>query len=212
MSPIMLSLFDYSGNSALPWASANYTCYLIDKQHPQGTNPHPTIPNTFTIGADLLLPLSLPFPLNSVKFISAFPPCDHLAISGARWFKGKGLRALAKSIELFAVATDICESSSAPYYIENPVSTISTYWRKPDYIFSPHHYSSLHPRDNYTKTTCLWVGNNFIMPTKKEIEGLLLSSKLANLPPSPQRANLRSKTPLGFSLAVFEANHRNGLP
>ena len=212
MPKIMLSLFDYSGNSALPWASAGYICYLVDIQHPPGINAHLSILNTYTIGADLSTPIDFPFPLASVAFVSAFPPCTHLATSGARWFKGKGLRALAESIELFATAAEICESTLAPYYIENPVSTISTYWRAPDYTFSPHEFVKYHFADNYSKTTCLWTGNNFIMPKGEIIEGMSLSNKLKDASPSPNRANLRSKTPLGFSRAVFEANHRNGLP
>ena len=50
------------------------------------------------------------------------------------------------------------------------------------------------------------------MPKGEIIEGMSLSNKLKDASPSPNRANLRSKTPLGFSRAVFEANHRNGLP
>lgn len=44
--------------------------------------------------------------LERVAFVTAFPPCTHLAVSGARWFKGKGLRKLADSIHMFATAAE----------------------------------------------------------------------------------------------------------
>lgn len=96
--------------------------------------------------------------LERVVFVAAFPPCTHLAVSGARWFKGKGLRKLADSINMFATASEFCEAAGAPYLIENPVSTISTYWRQPDHTFHPWHFNRLDSESSYTKKTCLWVG------------------------------------------------------
>ncbi len=93
-----------------------------------------------------------------VSFFAAFPPCDHLAVSGARWFAGKGLGALASSVQLFERAAFWAEWFGAPYLIENPVSTISTYWRKPDHTFHPWQYSGFCAADTYTKKTCLWTG------------------------------------------------------
>ena len=96
--------------------------------------------------------------------------------------------------------------------IENPVSTISTYWRKPDHTFDPCDYGGYleSPGDAYTKKTCLWTGNGFVMPETKRIpptEG----SRMHKLPPSSDLANLRSATAKGFARAVFEAN-RNPTP
>ena len=93
------------------------------------------------------------------------------------------------------------------YLIENPVSTVSSYWRKPDYTFAPCDYGGyLNPSgDAYTKRTCLWTGNGFVMPEPRRvfpIEG----SRMNRLPPSKDRAALRSVTPKGFAQAVFEAN------
>ena len=89
-----------------------------------------------------------------------FPPCTHVAVSGARWFKDKGLGALIDSLELFHAAMRLAEWTKAPYMIENPVSTVSTYWRKPDYTFDPCDYGGYlsPPGDAYTKKTCLWTG------------------------------------------------------
>ena len=54
-----------------------------------------------------------------------------------------------------------------PYFIENPVSTISSYWRKPDHTFDPWQYNALDPASSYTKKTCLWVGVGSRCPALK---------------------------------------------
>jgi hypothetical protein len=131
-----------------------------------------------------------------------------VAVSGARWFKDKGLASLIDALDLFYAALRLAEWSRAPYMIENPVSTVSTYWRKPDYTFDPCDYGGYlkPPGDEYTKKTCLWTGNGFQMPKPFRVapkEG----SRMHRLPPSKDRANLRSTTPKGFAQAVFEANY-----
>lgn len=184
-----------------PWAEAGYLCYCVDLQHPDGETKNG---NIVFVGADVRdwLP-----PLARVKIVFAFPPCTDVAVSGARWFKEKGLSALIRSLQLFDAAVRIAEWTKAPYMIENPVSAVSTHWRKPDYLFDPCDYGGyLYPAgDAYTKKTCLWTGNGFVMPKPKRIhprEG----SRMHRLGPSPERANLRSATPKGFAQAVFEAN------
>ena len=111
---------------------------------------------------------------------------------------------------MFATAAEFCEWSGAPYGIENPVSTISSHWRKPDYTFTPDQYTGLCADDNYTKKTCLWVGNGFIMPEPNRDESLgEPDDRIHRCPPGPDRANIRSATPLGFSRAVFLANGKS---
>ena len=196
----IISCFDISTNFVKPWADAGYLCYCVDLQHAKGENRQG---NIVKVGADI----SYWMPPKYVEFAAFFPPCTDLAVSGARWFKGKGLFALSQSISLFAHAVRLAEWLDVPYFIENPVSTISTYWRKPDYTFHPHEFGGYldPPVDKYLKKTCLWTGGNFVMPPKKLVipsEG----QKIWKLPPSPDRANLRSVTPAGFSQAVFEYN------
>jgi hypothetical protein len=191
---MILSLFDLTTTMVKPWADAGHLCVCVDMQHPGGEHRDG---NIVRVGADIqdYLP-----PRETIDAVFAFPPCTHLAVSGARWFKGKGLGKLAESIELFHRAAKICEWAGAPYFIENPVSTISSYWRKPDHSFDPCDYG-----DPYTKKTCLWVGGGFVMPTKNRVEPEL-GSKMHLLPPSADRANLRSQTPEGFARAVYAAN------
>jgi len=148
-----------------------------------------------------------PFCYKDIVFVSAFPPCTHLAVSGARWFKGKGLRALADSIHLFATAAEFCEKSDAAYMIENPVSTISTYWRKPDHTFHPYMFTDFSKSDNYTKKTCLWTGNGFTMPENYvDVTLGTPDNRIHTASPGKDRGDLRSVTPSGFARAVFEVN------
>lgn len=199
---IVLSLFDYTGNMVRPWAEAGYRCIVVDIQHPAGETI--LAPNITRVGADVRRWLP---PRSEYAAVFAFPPCTHLAVSGARWFSGKGLHALADSVELFARAAEVCEWAGAPYLIENPVSTISTYWRKPDHAFDPCDYAGYEggESDTYTKKTCLWTGGGFRMPDRRRMDPVQ-GSKMHLLPPSDERANLRSATPMGFARAVFEAN------
>ena len=200
-----VSLFDSSAVMLEPWSAAGHQCWAVDIAHPRGHTFRDDGINL--VGHDLSTPWLPPFDRSEIVFMAAFPPCDHLAVSGARWFKGKGLRALASSIELFATAAELCEWSGARYMIENPVSTISTYWRKPDHAFSPHQYAGWEPSDNYTKKTCLWTGGGVVMPEPFPLEGAgEPDDRIHKMPPSPRRAAMRSQTPRGFARAAFRAN------
>jgi hypothetical protein len=198
---VVISLFDHTGNMVAPWAEAGFLCYCVDLQHTAGEFREG---NIIRVGADVREWLP---PFAAVKMLFAFPPCTDVAVSGARWFQDKGLGALVQALQLFDAAVRLAEWTRAPYLIENPVSTISTYWRKPDYIFDPCDFGGYldPPGDAYTKRTCLWTGKDFVMPKTRRIrpsEG----SRVHRLPPSENRAALRSATPKGFAQAVFEAN------
>jgi len=165
MAPqIVISLFDFTGNMVAPWADAGYLCYCVDLRHRPGEHREE---NIIRVGADVRdwLP-----PYADVKIVFAFPPCTHTAVSGARWFRDKGLGGLIESLELFKAGVRIAEWSKAPYMIENPVSTVSTYWRKPDFVFDPCEYGGyLSPHgDAYTKKTCLWTGSGFACPHQNQ--------------------------------------------
>jgi len=198
---IALSLCDFTTNMLKPWAEAGYRCIAVDIQHPKATNVNDGIE---LIGADVTEYLP---PQGDYAICFAFPPCTHLAASGARWFANKGLGALVEALRIVEACRRICEWTGAPYMIENPIGTLSTYWRKPDYIFNPCDYGGYlyPPGDHYTKKTCLWTGNGFVMPDKRPVQPLL-GSKMHRMPPSIDRSNLRSVTPMGFARAVYEAN------
>lgn len=186
MSGIVVGLFCKTGNMVRPWAEAGYDCVCYDISHER--------PHIEGVGRGQIM--FVPFDLmhqkprvgGKVAFVFAEPPCTHLAVSGARWFKGKGLRALAGSVHMFATAAEFCEESEAPYGVENPVSTISTYWRKPDYTFHPWQYTGFELGDNYSKHTCLWVGGGFVMPAPciaPELAGVKPDNRIHAAPPHP---------------------------
>lgn len=201
-SGCVISLFDHSTIMAEPWAAAGYECFCVDLQHPAGSHQSG---NLTRVGADVREWLP---PYREVAALFAFPPCTDLAVSGARWFKDKGLGALIRGLQCFDAAVRLAEWTQAPYLIENPVSTVATYWRKPDHMFDPCDYGGyLDPAgDSYTKRTCLWTGNGFRMPVVRRVEPDQ-GSRIWRMSPSEDRARLRSLTPRGFAQAVFEANH-----
>jgi hypothetical protein len=198
---IVLSLFDYTCNMVAPWAKAGFVCYCVDLKHPSGEGRDG---NIVRVGADIREWLP---PYSATKIVFAFPPCTHVAVSGARWFRGKGLGSLIEALQLFEAAVRLAEWTKAPFMIENPVSTVSSYWRRPDYMFDPCDYGQYvdPPVDAYTKKTCLWTGNGFVMPKAKGLAPFQ-KSKMHQLPPSKNRTALRSITPKGFAQAVFESN------
>lgn len=196
----VLSLCDLTGNMVRPWAAAGYHCTIVDLQHQNGTTPAGgEWENIDRVGCDVKR--FRPYLDRHCEFdiVFAFPPCTDLAVSGSRWMKEKGLQGLIEALKVVEACRRICERSRAPWMLENPVSTISSYWRKPDHTFHPYHYG-----DPYTKATCLWVGGGFRMPPIKNPVEPTEGSKMWLMPPSEERANLRSATPKGFAQAVFE--------
>lgn len=186
-----------------PWAETSlYRCIAVDIRH-QGVER--TENGIEYVGADISTYLP---PLGVYAIVFGFPPCTDLAVSGARWFQEKGMSALHQAIGLVEACRRLCEWSEAPYLIENPVGTLSTYWRKPDHTFNPCDYAGYPGGENdlYTKKTCLWTGGGFIMPEKRTLKPVQ-GSRMHRLAPGPERADLRSETPNGFACAVFEANH-----
>ena len=94
----------------------------------------------------------------------AFPPCTHLAVSGARHFKEKikdGRQ--KKAIDFFM---KIVNAPIEYIAIENPVGIMNNpkNYRKPDQIIHPYYFG-----DPYSKKTCLWLKN--LNPLKHYKEG-----------------------------------------
>jgi hypothetical protein len=195
--------YEKTGIMARPWADAGFRCLCVDKDCEPGERDGIVFEN-----ADMLTWVPPRHVVEEgVAFFAAFPPCNDVAVSGARWFKGKGLGALAYSIQLFERAAFWAEWFGARYIIENPVSTISTYWREPDHSFHPSDYTAFCLGDNYSKKTCVWSGNGFVMPAPAMAAGLPEpDDRIHKAAPSPGRADFRSQTPPGFAEAVFRAN------
>ena len=129
----------------------------------------------------------------------AHPPCTHLAVSGARWFKDK-LPEQAISLQF---VRDLLNAPIAKIALENPVSIISSRIRKPDQIIQPWMFGH-----SESKKTCIWLkGLELLTPTKiikKKIYDNQTPSGQNKLGPSPDRWKLRSLTYSGIAKAMAD--------
>jgi site-specific DNA-cytosine methylase len=125
--------------------------------------------------------------------IVAHPPCTHLAVSGARWFKDKVLR----QIEALGFVRELLDLPVPRIALENPVSIISSRIRKPDQIIQPWMFG--HPE---TKATCLWLKNLPPLVPTNVVEGRV--ARVHREPPSPDRWKNRSRTLPGIAAAMAD--------
>ena len=126
--------------------------------------------------------------------IIAFPPCTDLAVSGARWFKEKQADGRQqKSINLFLQFTRL----SCRWAIENPIGIMSTKFRKPNQIIQPWQFGH-----GETKATCFWLNKLPKLQPTEIVEGR--EQRIWKMPPSSERAKLRSKTFPGIAKAMAE--------
>jgi len=128
------------------------------------------------------------------NLVIAHPPCTDLCVSGARWFAQKRADgSQARAIDFFKLFTTL----RCKWAIENPVGIMSTLYRKPDQIIQPWQFGH-----GETKATCLWLnGLPKLVPTNV-VEGR--EHRIHNLPPSPDRWKIRSKTYHGIAIAMAE--------
>ena len=223
---IIVSLFDESGNMVRPWAIDGHQCFCFDLQNNGKVETFPSGGKITFLGGDLSEPAAREV-IKNLKpgLIFAFPPCTDLAVSGAKHFASKLAKNphyLRDAMSLVYLAADIAnECGEVPYMIENPVSVISSQWRKPDFIFHPWYFGGylpvndvhprfpdiLPPRDAYPKKTCLWVGNGFKMPMAVPVTPQKDNPGWAKLGGKSARTKkIRSETPRGFAIAVQTVN------
>ena len=123
----------------------------------------------------------------------AFPPCTHLAVSGARWFPEK--RADGRQQEGIDFFMAMINAPIDKIVVENPVGIMSTIYRKPDCIIQPWQFGH-----GETKSTCLWLKNLPILQPANIVDGR--EDKVWRMAPGPERAKLRSKTYPGIAAAM----------
>lgn len=119
------------------------------------------------------------------------PPCTHLAVSGARWFKDKQ----KEQVEALDFVRYLMALPVPRIAIENPVSIISSQIRKPDQIIQPWMFGH-----GETKTTCLWLKNLPQLQPTNIVDGR--ESRIHRMPPSPDRSKERSRTYTGIAEAM----------
>jgi hypothetical protein len=123
----------------------------------------------------------------------AFPPCTHLAVSGARWFSGKQIEQ-RKARGFFL---DLIHANVPRVAIENPIGIMSTQYRKPDQIIHPWQFGH-----GETKATCLWLKELPRLVPTNVVEGR--HARVHREPPSPDRWKNRSRTYTGIAKAMAE--------
>ena len=125
--------------------------------------------------------------------IVAFPPCTHLAVSGAKYFEQKRKDGRQQQgIDFFMKFTKAdCEKIA----IENPIGIMSTHYRKPDQIIQPWMFGH-----GETKATCLWLKNLPKLEPTDIVDGR--EQRIWKMPPGPERAKERSKTYEGIACAM----------
>mgnify|MGYP006337478339 FL=1 len=187
----LLALFEITGNGSQPYREAGWNVVQVDIQ----------------AGIDILEWDYRQYPPGYFRGIIAFPPCTAYAGSGARWWVDKDaageteyfdslVRRMLEIVEYFRPGLQF-------WYAENPVGRIAK--RVPE--IAKYRLLSFNPcefGEPYTKKTILFGEFNPLLVRHhvKPTEG----SKMHRIPPGPDRANLRSATPKGFSKAFFDAN------
>lgn len=153
------------------------------------------------------------------------PPCTYLSVSGAQWYYHPDDKHLPteerrphpkfpnraehreEAVEFFL---KLAKAPIKRIAVENPVSIISTRWRKPNQIVQPYMFG-----DEATKTTCLWLKNLPKLVTKAEVgkgERIIFKSwksqpkwysdALVKAKTPQERRTLRSKTFPGIAKAM----------
>lgn len=135
---------------------------------------------------DVVERLDLPWDL-----LIAHPPCTHLAVSGARWFKEKK----TEQEEALAFVRRLLSCPIPRIALENPISIISSRIRKPDQIIQPWMFGH-----GETKATCLWLKGLPKLEPTNIVQGRV--ARVHKEPPGPNRWKNRSRTYQGIANAM----------
>lgn len=123
----------------------------------------------------------------------AHPPCTHLAVSGARWFKDKQM----EQKEALEFVWYLLNAPINKIALENPISIISSKIRKPDQIIQPWMFGH-----GETKATCLWLKGLPLLQPTNVVDGR--EARVHKMAPSPDRWKERSRTFKGIAQAMAD--------
>lgn len=146
--------------------------------------------------------------------VLAFPPCTHLAVSGAAHFAAKKADGRQKQgIDFFLKFTKL--NHIPKVMIENPIGIMSRIYRKPDQIIQPYQFG-----EDASKRTCLWLKGLPILIETNRVVGRMVTTPSGKVverwanqcsnygddktPPSPERSRIRSKTYTGIANAMAQ--------
>lgn len=131
--------------------------------------------------------------VNPWDLMICHPPCTHLAVSGARWFKDKQ----KEQRDALAFVCSLLSANIPRIALENPVSIISSKIRKPDQIIQPWQFGH-----GETKATCLWLKNLPKLVPTNIVAGR--EPRVHHASPGPDRWKERSRTLQGIADAMAE--------
>jgi hypothetical protein len=185
MDRLILDLCGGTGSWSQPYRDAGYRVVIVD-------------PYSDVEGAIRQDVRTFKVPPGPVWGILAAPPCTEFAVSGARWWEGKGTDPLHDAVSIVAACTRIIVASRPQWWaLENPVGRLID-WLGPNcYTFDPYDFG-----DPYPKKTLLW--GRFTEPVKTPVQPT--DDRIHMMAPGPDRAKVRSMTPQGFARAFMEAN------
>lgn len=121
------------------------------------------------------------------------PPCTHLSVSGARWFKDK----LIEQTEALDFVRALLDAPIDRIALENPISIISSRIRKPDQIIQPWQFGH-----GEVKATCLWLKGLPLLTPTDVVDGRI--ARVHRAPPGPDRWKERSRTLPGIAAAMAD--------
>ena len=200
----ILSLCDYSGNWSKPYKDNGYDVIQVDILHGSDIRLWPTEPSSKP---------RLSSEMNDIRDydiygVLAAPPCTVFANSGAKHKRSD--EAMMEGLELISACMRIIHAVSPTFWcLENPVGKLVKYLGDYKYTFNPYDFGGWNPNpdhyDKSSKKTCLW--GDFNIPSKKKIKSLGYNWGWKNKGgKSEATKTARSHTPIGFSLAFYEAN------
>jgi site-specific DNA-cytosine methylase len=131
--------------------------------------------------------------VNPWDLMICHPPCTHLAVSGARWFKDKE----KEQRDALAFVCALLSANIPMIALENPISIISSKIRKPDQIIQPWQFGH-----GQTKATCLWLKNLPKLVPTNIVTGR--EPRVHHMPPRPDRWKERSRTLQGIAEAMAD--------
>ena len=134
----------------------------------------------------------------------AHPPCTYLTVSANKWYKdqperksgalvGQARRDAREDAIFFFMLLMTCNINKIA--IENPIGVLSSKYRKPDQVIQPWQFGH-----GESKATCLWLKNLPKLESTNVVDGR--EQRLHLLPPSIDRAKIRSKTYQGIADAM----------
>lgn len=123
----------------------------------------------------------------------AHPPCTHLAVSGARWWKDKQ----QEQAEALDFVRALLNAPIPRIALENPISKISSAIRKPDQIIQPWQFGH-----GEVKSTCLWLKNLPLLRSTDVVDGRI--PRVHHMAPGPDRWRERSRTFTGIAEAMAD--------